>query len=534
MARTVHENASAAVLDESASRVPGSWRPRVRRIVSWLAAFSRAHWLFLTLFAAGATLRSIAFLAYQPALFSPDSSIYLEESGNLEPSPNWPIAYATFLRLLPLESGLAVIPFVQHVFGLVVSALLYALLLRLDVRRWLAALATAPVLLDAYELNIEQYVLSESLFYLLLVAAVALLLWRRPLGLVSAGFAGVLLAAAGLTRGIAVLAVVPAVLAVLFLGAGMPLRERALRTVAFLAPFALALGGYVVWYQSVNGTYALAGHGGHRLYGRVAPWVDCSEFSVPPHERVLCPQQPVGERPRPFRLVWSDSSLIARVEPPPGMTRSQVAGRFARRAILNDPMMYVRAVAADFANSFSPTKETRSGGHRAAQWQFQVTFPIRGYPPDWSASPPPQFQNGESRGHVQPSLASFLRSYQRFGYTPGPLLALGLLLGLAAAVGVGRARHSGLRSAAFLFSGLAVVLCLGSLAVVPFSWRYQLPQLLLVPSAAAVALTALLVQRGREPGSDEAAATSPRGHRPIGELPTSSCTPPRAGSRPTA
>jgi hypothetical protein len=507
--KAAHEDAPVAVLDGSALPVRGSWLPRATRTVSWLAAFSRAHWLFLTLFAAGATLRSIAFLAYQPALFSPDSSIYLEESRNLEPSPNWPIAYATFLRLLPLESGLAVIPVVQHLFGLIVSGLLYSLLLRLDVRRWLAALATAPVLLDAYQLNIEQYVLSESLFYLFLVAAVALLLWRRPLGLVPAGFAGLLLAGASLSRGIAVLTVVPAVLAVFFLGAGMPLRDRALRAVAFVAPFVLALSGYVVWYDSVNGTYALAGHAGQRLYGRVAPWVDCSEFSMPAHERVLCPQQPVGERPRPFRLVWSDSSLIERMNPPPGMTRSQVAAQFARRAILSDPVTYTRAVVADFANSFSPKKESRSGGYRAAQWQFQVTFPIPGYPSDWSVSPPPRFQDGESRGHVRPSLASFLRSYQRFGYTPGPLLALGLLLGAAAAVGVGRARRSELRSAAFLFCGLAVVLCLGSLAVVPFSWRYQLPQLVLIPPAAAVALTALLAPRKPESAPDLVADTSP-------------------------
>jgi hypothetical protein len=500
---------------------------------SSLAAFSRAHWLFLLLLAGGVALRAVVFLAYRPALFSPDSSLYLQESGNLEPSPNWPIAYAAFLRLLPLESGLGIIPFVQHGFGLVVAGVLYALLLRLDVRRWLAALATAPLLLDAYQLNIEQYVLSESLFFLLLASGVALLLWRRPLGLAAAGCSGFLFAGAGLTRGIAVLAVVPAVLAVLFLGAGMSLRARALRAFAFLVPVALALGGYVIWYHSVNGTYSVAGHGGTRLYGRVAPWVDCSEFSAPTYERVLCPKQPVGDRPRPFRLVWSDSSLVARVEPPPGMTRSQVAGRFARRAIVNDPAAYVRAVLADFANGFSLTKETRSGGSRAAQWHFQVSFPIPGYPPTWSVSPPAQFQGGESRGDVQRSLASFLRSYQRFGYTPGPLLALALLLGVAAAAGVGRACRSGLRSAAFLFSGVAVVLCLGSLAVVPFSWRYQLPQLVLLPPAAAVALTAFLPPRKRQSGS-EAGLASPTAHGRIGKLPTLSCTLRRAGSRPNA
>jgi Dolichyl-phosphate-mannose-protein mannosyltransferase len=481
--------APAAVVDDA----PRSSVPSLGRAgpaLSALAAFCRAHWLFLTLFAAGIGLRIVVLFAYQPALFSPDSRLYLEESGDLQPSPNWPIAYAAFLRLLPLGADVAVIPFVQHVFGLLVAALLYALMLRLGVSRWLAALAPAPVLLDAYQLNIEQYVLSEALFDLLLVAAAALLLWRRPLRIVPAGLAGLLLAAAALTRGVAVFAVVPVLLTIAFLVARMPLRAGLSRAAAFLAVFAVAVGGYVVWYHSVHGTYALAGHTGVRLYGRVAPWVDCSEFSVQSYERVLCPHQPVGERPRVFRLVWAKSSPIARLDPPPGMTRSQVAGAFARRAILHQPLTYAGAVATDFGKSFLPTKETSSAGYRVAQWHFQETFPIPGYPPTWSTSPPVGFRQEESDGHVQRSLASFLRTYQSFGYTAGPLLALGLVLGLLAAAGLGRARRSGLRSAAFLFCGLAVTLSLGSLAVVPFSWRYQLPQLVLVPPAAVLGVTA--------------------------------------------
>jgi hypothetical protein len=210
------------------------------------------------------------------------------------------------------------------------------------------------------------------------------------------------------------------------------------------------------------------------------------------------------------KLVWSKSSPVNRVQPPPGMTRNHVAREFARRAILHQPVTYARVVASDFINSFSPTKEARPGGYRVAQWQFQVTFPIPGYPPGWSPSPPPGFREGEAGGHVQRSLASFLRMYQRFGYTPGPLLGLGLLVSLVAALGVGRAGRSGLRSAAFLFSGLALALGLGTIAVVPFSWRHQLPQLILLPPAAAVAITALTRKEGRRSGSgDQSPAEAP-------------------------
>jgi ABC-type multidrug transport system fused ATPase/permease subunit len=504
------KDAPAAVVHQVPLSSAAPSHRRALRALSSLRASARSHWLFVLLFTAGVALRTVVFLAYQPALFSPDSRFYLGQSARLEPPPSWPIGYPTFLRLLPLENDLAVVPFVQHLLGLAVAVLLYALLLRLGVPVWLGALATAPVLLDAYQLNIEQYILSEALFGLLLVAASALLLWQRPLGMASAGLTGLLFAAAALTRSIAVLAGALALLTVLFLGAGMPLPARLSRAVAFLAVFGVAVGGYVAWFHSIHGTHSLGGSAGTSLYGRVVPWVDCSEFSLPSYERALCPMQPVGHRPQAFTLLWS---RIDSVEPPPGMTRSQIAGQFAKRAIRHQPGTYLRVVASDFATSFSPTKERRPGGYRMSQWQFQVAFPIPGYPPHWSTSPPAGFRHGDKHGHVRRSLASFLRTYQRFGYTPGPLLALGLLGGLSVAVGVGRARDSGLRSAAFLFSGLAIALCLGALAVVPFSWRYQLPQLILLPPAAAIAITAL-TRRGRESGSAEPDARGGIGSEP--------------------
>jgi hypothetical protein len=450
------------------------------------AAFARTHWLFFLFLAVGFALRTVVFLAYQPALFSPDSRHYLDQSTDLEPSPLSPIGYPLFLRLLPLSQGLALIPLLQHLFGLALAALLYALLLRLGVRRWLAALATAPVLLDAYQLNVEEYALAESLFDLLVVGAAAALLWRRPLGPRAAALAGLLLAAAALTRVITVLAVAPALLAILFLGAGRPLRERLAPVAAFLGVVTVTLGGYALWYHSIYGSYALAGSTGRHIYGRVAPWVDCGELSVPDYERVLCPAEPPGRRPQVYELMWTKASPIARVELPPGKTRTAVASNFARRAIRQQPAGYARAVGADFLTSFAPTKESRSGGHRVAQWEFQTSFPIPGYPPSWSTSPP----RSADEGDVRRPLAEFLRTYQQVGYVPGPLLGLGLLAGLATALGIGRSARSGLRTAAFVFCGLDLALCLGTLLIVPFSWRYQLPQLFLLTPAAAVAVTA--------------------------------------------
>ena len=93
-------------------------------------------------------------------------------------------------------------------------------------------------------------------------------------------------------------------------------------------------------------------------------------------------------------------------------------------------------------------------------------------------------------------LARFLRSYQLDGgYTPGPLLALFTLAGLAGSVlaltrrgRTGRARRYA--PACLLFTVTAAVLLL-----VPdffeFSWRYQLPALITLPPAGVLGIAAL-------------------------------------------
>ena len=66
----------------------------------------------------------------------------------------------------------------QHLAGLVTGVLVYALMLRLRLPRWLATVGAAVVVLDAYAIALEQQVLAEAFFTLALVAVV--LLRRRP------------------------------------------------------------------------------------------------------------------------------------------------------------------------------------------------------------------------------------------------------------------------------------------------------------------------------------------------------------------
>ena len=128
------------------------------------------------LLVAGLVLRLLTQLAYRPVLFYIDSTKYLYRAAG-----NNPVGYRVPLRLILLVANLDTVAAVQHLLGLAMGVAVYVLLLRRGCARWLAALAAAPVLLDAYQLQIEQTVMPDVWFEALIVAALALLLWRpRP------------------------------------------------------------------------------------------------------------------------------------------------------------------------------------------------------------------------------------------------------------------------------------------------------------------------------------------------------------------
>jgi 4-amino-4-deoxy-L-arabinose transferase-like glycosyltransferase len=447
-----------------------------------LSALVRAHPVFTGLLLAGLALRVVTFFAYRPALIYFDSTRYLDRVQDLEPSPLRPIGYPAFLKLLPTDWELAVVPAVQHLFGLAIALLLYVLLRRLGVPKTWSALATAPVLLDGYQLNIEQYILSEALFELLLVSALVLILWRRPPDLASCAAAGLLLAGALLTRANAILVVVPALLALVFLGA------RWTRAAALAAAFVVPVMSYAVWYESVHGYYGLNGYGGQFLYARVAQFADCDGLELPARQIVLCEDTPREDRPTIDQYMWDNEiSPLYDVELEPDERRSEVGGDFARRVILHQPFDYAEVVAEDFLFGFSPVKSRRDRDLPVSRWQFQEHYPVFREPDTTEILRADGYEQGIADG----TLAPFLRTYQRFIYAWGPLLAIALVLGLLGAFGVGPARRSGLRTATFLFTFTALAVYLPSVAVSQFTWRYQLPLLVLLPPAGALGLAAL-------------------------------------------
>ncbi len=146
----------------------------------------RHHWLLVVLVAAGVGLRAATMVAYRPALFFGDSFGYITAafsghalgSGSPAMSNYRPSGYPVLLWLLTQPGrDLVQVVFVQHLAGLLVGVLIYAVLVRSGVARWLAAVAAALVLVDGYAIALEQYVMADTFFALTVLAACLLLAW---------------------------------------------------------------------------------------------------------------------------------------------------------------------------------------------------------------------------------------------------------------------------------------------------------------------------------------------------------------------
>ena len=149
----------------AAARVASGAAPPITSAAG-LASLVRRNWLLAILLAAGLVLRVATQLAYRPALLFIDSIKYLFGAYAGNDPPGYELILKVFLRVGTLPMVVAV----QHLLGLAMAVALYLILRRRGVPRWLAALATAPILLDAYQLQIEQSIMPDTAFEALIVA----------------------------------------------------------------------------------------------------------------------------------------------------------------------------------------------------------------------------------------------------------------------------------------------------------------------------------------------------------------------------
>jgi hypothetical protein len=448
----------------------------------------RQHWLFAVVAVCGTALRVVVQLAYQQALIFPDSERYLKYAHNFlngQWTPDWLRTSGYSLLLMPavLAHNLAVVVAVQHLLGLATAVLIYATLIHFGARRWLAALATVPVLFDPLQLDLEQYILTDVTATFLVFLALVVLVWKRDaIGKGAALAAGLLIAAATIVRESDLLVMIPALL---YLGVVVrPWRQLAIRAGLLLAGCLLPVLGYLIWFQMWFGTFNFVTYNSQFLYGRIAQFAECTGMSLPSYEQHLCPQQPPAQR-NPDFYMWAKQSPQVTLKPTAGLSKGQIINDFDWCIIKHQPLTYLKVVANDVLYSFSPVRGDGPEGYPTRYHDFHPFFPAdkdeRAALVTYSGSGP----------RVQPELADFLTGYGHDFYVPGPVLAAGLALGLAGMAGLGRARRSRLRGPCLLFSLGTIAMVVPPFIIATFDWRYELPQFSLIPIAAVLAVTAM-------------------------------------------
>jgi len=459
------------------------WGGRARRLL-------RQHWGFAAVLAAGIALRIATSLAYWPALLYVDSAKYLAHAEEADP-----VGYRVLLFPLYRLGGLGLVSVVQHLIGLGLGVALYVLFIRHGLSRWLAVIAAAPVLLDAYQLQMEQMILPDLMFEAMIVAGIIVLAWnRRPnLWVILAG--GAVLGGAVDVRQVGEILIIPLVAFVFLSARGW--RLRIIWSVAAAAAFAVPVLAYMTVNAGVTGNFALTTNPPTLLYGRAAYAADCQTLVLPSYERVLCPSPSlIAEVGGIDGLIHDYRAPGADYKPPAGMTTEQVETDFAKRVIKQQPVRFTLSVLRDAARPFALTRDGVAAAETPiSRWQFQPKFPTYGHGIVLRTI-------NKYVGHLPKgnhAVEKILRAYQLYGgYTPGPLYQVALLCGVVGAC-LTASRRSGVDRSLALMCMLLIVTAitvLGLSDLFEFSWRYQIPAAVTIVPAGAIG-AALIAARIR-------------------------------------
>jgi hypothetical protein len=479
----------------SASPVPPPTRARRRPAAAWLRR-ARRHWLLAGLLVAGLALRVITQLAYRPALLYIDSPKYLIDGLQKYDPQGYRVLLAQPLSWI---GNLAVVAGFQHLLGLAMAVTIYVVLLRRGAPRWAAALAAAPVLLDAYQLQMEQTIMPDVLFEAFIVAGLAILAWKPRPSLIAIEVASFLLGTSVIVRQVGEALIVPALLYCVLSARGWRARlgAGALVTVTFAIP---VLGYMSYSALTLDNGFELSTQASSVLYGRVAAAAACDTLRVSAALRAACPT-PATVRSLGIDGLVNNPSSPAYTAVLPGGATHQVADQRLSYAVLEQqPLRVTVAIGQDAVKLFALTRNTSPGDTPIWRWQFQDHYPL--YPAAITSSTATDMFTSAGGGGgpvaVRP-LAVFLRDYQLHGgWTPGPFLLVSLIAGVA---GVATGRRRGDSSAALvclLVTGLGVAALLGA-DLYEFSWRYQLPALVTLPAGGALGVAAIRRRLGRAP-----------------------------------
>jgi hypothetical protein len=222
---------------------------------------------------------------------------------------------------------------------------------------------------------------------------------------------------------------------------------------------------------------------------------------------VLCPSQPVPDRPSASTFIWEPGSPLNALPGPKFSARNNaLALHFAIRAIAAQPVEYAKDVLDDFALTFTWNRPPHPSAQLADRSQF--AFATNNWEPAGTAgalilAKDQRAYTGGSlatTSAVQP-FASFMRGYQRVFSIRGTMLGVLLLIGLAGIIrawagGGWRRRREWGGPVLFPWAAAFTMLLLPNVTA-DFSERYAVPAMPAVCLAAALAFVS--VKRGAAP-----------------------------------
>jgi len=461
--------------------------------------------------ALGLALRVWLEIVWRPAITGySDSGIYFEDAfQGVWTDPLRTVGYGMLLAALHwITPHLVFVTIVQHLLGLASAVLMFLTVRAIGGPAWLGVVPAAALALSGDELFVEHAALSEApyVFLLSVMLYATVRAWRGS-------WRWALLA--GLCAGLGVwdrgagLSLLPVVPLWLLLCRRRPSR-RTLAVAVVSALVAVAtVEGYIQWRHAASGLSGLTTNGNWDLYGRVAPWADCTKFSPPAGTEQLCQATPPAQRGNPGAATYIfDASSPAQMlyGPPYQVSPDPYAmsrlWEFSISAIEGQPLDYLNAVWQDTIRLVDPNHP--SEGNLSAD-QF-IGFLIGG--PDehsgintfvsyWQGLEYPH--DAVHHGDIAP-----LRTWEEITRLQGPLMVILLLLTLSApwtAVG-------DMRAGARLLALVTVVLLMFPILTTGYDYRYVIPALGPLFASAALGGWGIWARLGgrRQPGEADADA----------------------------
>jgi len=443
------------------------------------------HRLFIVVLTPAVLLRIDAELGYRWQNWFNDSFEYVQNTVHFGLDPTRVSGYSIWLKFLQPFHTYALVTILQHLMGLAIAVMIYALLRhRFRTSAWLATLAAVPVLYDGFEIELEHLIMADVPFLFLVTLAMTLLLWDPVPSLRRCALVGLLLGLAEIMRSVGVPLL--AIFAVYMIIRRISWRKVAAAIVLCFVP----VMAYTGMFYLEHGQFAMTDSTGVFIYARVMTFADCTKMHVPVNELSLCTIVPPSQRPIDQFYVWDSSTPLDRFPPSKfSPVPNQLAEDFAIRAIKAQPLDYAKAVFDDTWRVFRWNRHIYPNAQTYDEYIFGYHSPPI---PSWNKaklgpydSYAAAYVHGNPLTQVVGPFANIIRGYQRYVWVPGTVYGLVLLAGLAGLVLAWRR----LGGEALLPWATSFAMIVIPAATATFDYRYVLPAVPFAFLAAAIAFS---------------------------------------------